>query len=75
MSECGMKLEKLSIDAQDGLRLLAKQWENDELLFDSLASTATEWAWWWFRLREMEDRPVPEREVGYASTDRATADK
>lgn len=52
-----MKLENLSIAAQDGLRRLGKEWENDELLFDALASNHESWAWWYFRLREMEDRP------------------
>lgn len=51
-----MKLEYLSIEAQDGLRRLGKEWEQNELLFDGLPSGSAEWAWWWFRLREMEDR-------------------
>lgn len=50
-----MKMDRLSIEAQDGLRTLGKQWENDELLFDGLGTL--DWSWWWFRLREMEDRP------------------
>jgi hypothetical protein len=51
-----MNTGKLSISAQDGLRLLGKKWENDELLFECLNNDNEAWAWWWFRLREMEDR-------------------
>lgn len=35
-----MKMDRLSIEAQDGLRLLGKQWGNDDLLFDGLSAEA-----------------------------------
>jgi len=52
-----MKLDQLSEVTRTGLRRLGKEWENEELLFDGLAGNSESWAWWWFRLREMEDRP------------------
>ena len=69
-----MKLEALSIDAQDGLRLLGKQWENDELLFDALASNATEMGV--VVVPAARDggqaRMVSKGEMGYPAADRAT---
>jgi hypothetical protein len=52
-----MKLEKLSISTQDGLRLWAKFQHDDEMFFDGIGSSPTEWAWVLIQLKVTEDRP------------------
>jgi hypothetical protein len=52
-----MKLEKLSTETQEGLRLWAKALHDDELLFHAIGSMAEHWAWICFQLQASDDRP------------------
>lgn len=52
-----MKLDKLTSQAQDGLRLWAAYQHDDEMLFDAIGSSPEHWAWIWFQLRAAKDRP------------------
>jgi hypothetical protein len=52
-----MRVEFLSIEAQDGLRRWATDVHDDEMLFDAIASVPENWAWIWFQLREARDYP------------------
>jgi hypothetical protein len=52
-----LKIEQLSPRAQEGLRQWALWMHGDELLFDHIASSPTEWAWISYQLWMAEDRP------------------
>ena len=52
-----MKLEHLSLLAQNGLRRWALDIHKDEMLFDGIASCSEAWAWIFFELRESADNP------------------
>jgi hypothetical protein len=52
-----MKLDKLSIESQDGLRRWAMVVHNDERLWDAIAGNPEHWAWICFQLQASDDRP------------------
>ena len=52
-----MRFDRLSNEAQDGLRKWAKWQHDDELLFDDISSLPESWAWLCFQLRVAMDRP------------------
>lgn len=52
-----MTIEKLSMDAQEGLRRWATA-RGDEMAFDANAGVPAFWAWTCFLLRETEDLPL-----------------
>jgi hypothetical protein len=52
-----MRLSKLSALAQSGLMLWAAYEHGDEMLFDGIGSSPTEWAWIVFQLRQADDNP------------------
>jgi len=52
-----MKIELLSLEAQDGLRRFTKAVHNDELTLDAAASTPEAWAWLVYQLRAAIDLP------------------
>ena len=52
-----MKIDKLSPEARDGLLGWAIFQHADELLFDSIGSLPTEWAWVLIQLKVADDKP------------------
>jgi len=52
-----VKIEMLSREAQDGLRLWAKHAHQDDLLFDANASAPEFWGWICYQLWASQDRP------------------
>jgi hypothetical protein len=52
-----MKLEMVSREAQNGLRLWANDAHGDELLFDDNASAPEFWSWICYQLWASQDRP------------------
>ena len=52
-----MRIDRLSNEAQQGLREWAKWQHDDELLFDAISNLPENWAWICFQLRAALDRP------------------
>ena len=52
-----MKIDQMSVAAQEGLRRWAEYQHGDELLFDTIGGLPEHWAWICIQLRIAEDRP------------------
>jgi hypothetical protein len=52
-----MKIEMLSQEAQDGLRLWGSEVHGDDQLFDANRSAPEFWAWICYQLQASRDRP------------------
>jgi hypothetical protein len=52
-----MKIDRLSMQAQGGIRCFCDCVFGDPLVIEDFGSSPEKWAWLWMQLREAEDKP------------------